>query len=381
MLWLACVLLLAPGCASGFSLLVTGDVNLNPALATRNLSYVWGTMLPVLQRADFVAINHESTLAGVELTDPNVIQFEDPLDYLGTYRAGGVDYINQANNHQFDFGLAGLAKTQATLAGLGLAWGGLGTTAADVRTPRVVETAVGTLAFFSMVVDECWRLDNGTLELDACTCGNNAGPPPAYQCYAAGTFPEGGLWYNWGITDEFIAEATAVVGAYQRAHPEQFVVVFLHVGPNFQWQPYPEREQLLRNLSGVSQLVWGTSSHHIQRFEVHGSTPVLFGLGDFLFRHVVGVEDWCPPYAVPCESYRPDLALSYQFDIVRAEGGLRVDLSSMLAWPSQHSSNQTSLLRRPTDLAWVKTVFNELSGPAVTAKYDQQTGAFRLTIN
>ena len=88
----------------------------------------------------------------------------------------------------------------------------------------------------------------------------------------------------------------------------------------------------------------------------------------------------CPPYAVPCESYRPDLALSYQFDLVRVNGTLRVDLSSMLAWPSQHSSNQTFLLRRPSDVAWVETIFNELSGPAVTAKYDPQKGAFRLNL-
>jgi hypothetical protein len=291
-LWLLCVLVLMPECVRGFSVLVTGDVNLNPNLATRNLSFVWGSMLPVLQAADFVAINHESTLAGVKLADPDVIQFEDPLDYEGTYRAGGVDYVNQANNHQFDFGLAGVAKTQTALAAMGLPWGGLGATPADVRAPRVVQTSAGSIAVFSMVVDECIRFPNGTQELDACTCGGNAGPPPAYQCYPAGTFSQGGLWYQWQITDEFIAESTGLIGAYQRAHPDQFVVVFLHVGPNFQWQPYAEREQLLRNLSSVSQLVWGTSSHHVQRFEVHGSTPIIYGLGDFLFRHVVGVEDW-----------------------------------------------------------------------------------------
>jgi hypothetical protein len=51
--------------ASAFSILVTGDVNLNPALSeTNNLSFVWGSMLPVLRNADFLAINHESTLAG-----------------------------------------------------------------------------------------------------------------------------------------------------------------------------------------------------------------------------------------------------------------------------------------------------------------------------
>ncbi len=230
------VLLLGPALAAAFSLLVTGDVNLNPALATSDPKFVWGTMLPVLHGADFVAINHESTLAGVKLADPNVIQFEDPLNYLATYGAAGVDFMSQANNHEFDFGLAGVAKTRSVLDGLNIAWGGLGSTPADVRAPRVVATEHGELAFFTLVVDECWKLPNGTLYLDACTCGGNAGPPPAYQCYGAGVYAQGGLWYQWLITDEFIASTTQLIGDYQRAHPDQFVVVFLHVGPNFQWQ-------------------------------------------------------------------------------------------------------------------------------------------------
>jgi hypothetical protein len=132
---------------------------------------------------------------------------------------------------------------------------------------------------------------------------------------------------------------------------------------------YREHEWLLRNISTVSNLVWGTSSHHIQRFEVFGETPIIYGMGDFLFRHVVGVEDFCPLYAVPCESYRPDLSLAYQFEIVWDEksGRHRIDLSRMRAWPTQHSLNQTQLLTAPQDLEWVHQIFNELSGPFVTS--------------
>lgn len=160
--------------ASGYSLLVTGDVNLNPSLNTSDLTYVWGTMLPILRAADVLAINHESTLAGVALSNPNVIQFEDPLNYLGTYAAAGVDFVSQANNHQFDFGLKGVATTMATLDKMNIAWGGLGS-ASEVMEPRVLKTQFGNLAFFTLVVDECWKNDNGTLYLDGCTCGSNAG--------------------------------------------------------------------------------------------------------------------------------------------------------------------------------------------------------------
>lgn len=107
-----------------------------------------------------------------------------------------------------------------------------------------------------------------------------------------------------GITDAFITEATSVVGAWKKANPDVTVVAYLHVGANFQWQPYPQHERLLRSLAEVCDLVWGTSSHHIQRFEVYAGTPVIYGLGDLLFRHVPGVDDFCPLYAVPCAQYR-----------------------------------------------------------------------------
>lgn len=66
--------------SNGFSpssLIVTGDVNLNPLLpknVLQNYSFVWNDMIDVLRSADVLAINHESTLAGILLSNPNVIQ-------------------------------------------------------------------------------------------------------------------------------------------------------------------------------------------------------------------------------------------------------------------------------------------------------------------
>ena len=65
------------------------------------------------------------------------------------------------------------------------------------------------------------------------------------------------------------ADASSTIKAYKNAHPTQLVVAYLHVGPNFAWAPAPMHEQLLRNISVAgADLVWGTSSHHIQKFEV-----------------------------------------------------------------------------------------------------------------
>lgn len=145
------------------------------------------------------------------------------------------------------------------------------------------------------------------------------GPPPAYQCYEAGTNGvDYGLWYHFGIDDGLIANITSIISNYQERNPDTFTVTFLHCGPNFQWlfesiflkkksyflyrrQPYASHVKLLQSIATVSNLVWGTSSHHIQRFEVFENTPIIYGLGDLLFRHVPGVDDFCPLYAIPCE--------------------------------------------------------------------------------
>jgi hypothetical protein len=75
---------------TSFSLLVTGDVNLNvcrrqcllikpskpklPEHQLKNFTFIWGDMLPVLRGADILAINHESTIASIQDNDPDVIQ-------------------------------------------------------------------------------------------------------------------------------------------------------------------------------------------------------------------------------------------------------------------------------------------------------------------
>ena len=360
--------------ASAFSLGVTGDVNLNPHLHQGVApEYIWGDLIRVTQSVGLMAIQHEGTVAEVYDPNPQTIQFEDPLNYTATYAAAGIDFISLANNHQFDYGWHAVSRTLAALQQTGIAYGGLGKTAEAVRRPAVVPAQsqganTVDVAFFTLVIDECWRWPNGTLYLDGCTCGASANPArtPPYQCYPAGAGNPQGLWYRFNITDEFIKEVTSTIGAYKQAHPHTLVVCYLHVGPNFQWVPYAEHEHLLRNVSRAADLVWGTSSHHIQRFEVFEGTPIIYGLGDFLFRHVVGVDDWCPLYARPCSQYRPELSVMYIFDVVVSPAGRpSISLDNITAIGTRHNGNCTAIATAPDDVAWIASTFGK---QAVNAK-------------
>lgn len=181
------------------------------------------------------------------------------------------------------------------------------------------------------------------------------------QCYEANaTHP--GLWYRYGITPDFIDEVAEAIRRYKTANPSHLVVSYLHVGPNFQWVPSPERTHFLRNLSEAgADLVWGTSSHHVQQFEVYKGVPIIYGLGDFLFRHVVGVQDWCPVYARPCADYRPDLSLLYVFDVTVEGERPHVNLANISAVPTRHTDNATSVVMDESDLMWLEKTFARVS--------------------
>lgn len=54
--------------------------------------------------------------------------------------------------------------------------------------------------------------------------GPSANPThdPPYQCYSANSSMPG-MWYNFGITDDFIDEVTDVIRTYKTANPSHFV--------------------------------------------------------------------------------------------------------------------------------------------------------------
>ena len=77
-----------------------------------------------------------------------------------------------------------------------------------------------------------------------------------------------GLWYQFGINDTLIEDVATTIRSYKQGHPDQLVVLYLHVGPNFQWTPYPKHEQLLRNASAAgADLVWGCVHNKFDAFK------------------------------------------------------------------------------------------------------------------
>ena len=180
-----------------------------------------------------------------------------------------------------------------------------------------------------------------------CTCGRNEtrSGMMSQQCYAA-TNVRKGQWFYPSITDAYIEEIQSVIAAFRAANPTVFVLTYLHVGPNFQWSPDPQRRALLRGVVDAgSDAVWGTSSHHVQGVEWYAGRPIIYGMGDFLFRHFPGITDYCPVYAQPCEQFRPELAVMHVLNLEankadnNGEGGEEEGyrVASIMTYPTTHT--------------------------------------------
>jgi hypothetical protein len=84
----------------------------------------WGLLAPVartLRSADVAAVNYEGVLGSGGASKcgaapgANCFAFQAPPANARSLRRAGVDIVNQANNHAFDFGAAGLTASRAAL--------------------------------------------------------------------------------------------------------------------------------------------------------------------------------------------------------------------------------------------------------------------------
>ena len=115
---------------------------------------------PLLSSPGLTAGNLEGTLgsAGVPkcpVGTPNCFAFQAPARYARRYKAAGIDLMNLANNHAFDYGVLGSASTRAALGAAGLLYTGLPGQITLVRHRRLTVAFVGfaSYAWAALITD------------------------------------------------------------------------------------------------------------------------------------------------------------------------------------------------------------------------------------
>ncbi len=137
-----------------FTLAWGGDVTLgssygNPPDAARGLL---AAVAAPLRSADVGAVNLEGTLGSGGSSKcggggGNCFAFQAPAANVAGLQAAGVDVVNLANNHAFDFGASGQAQTIGALNGAGIAYSGRPGEIRVLRLPHARVAFVGFSAY------------------------------------------------------------------------------------------------------------------------------------------------------------------------------------------------------------------------------------------
>ena len=106
---------------------------------------------PWFGEADITMVNLENAVTDRGYKVPKEFNFRMPPKYLQVLQKGGIDIVNLANNHVWDYGQVGVEDTIAHLDGAGIRHVGGGVTAEEEREPVILDvkgTRIGFLGYY-----------------------------------------------------------------------------------------------------------------------------------------------------------------------------------------------------------------------------------------
>ncbi len=241
--------------STGITLAFAGDVNFENRTARllKDPETAFGPITSVLGRADFTALNFETSVTSRGTPQPKTYHFRTSPVAFTALRDAGVDLVTMANNHVLDFGLTGLADTLAAVRASGLPYVGIGTNAGAAWAPYVT-TIKGTKVAF------------------------------------IGVSQVAELASSWVATNSRAGEANAInlrrtLAAVRAARRlASIVVVFMHWGTEGQSCPDPNQLGLAPKLAAAgATIIVGAHAHMLQGSGWLHHTFVAYGMGNFLW--------------------------------------------------------------------------------------------------
>jgi poly-gamma-glutamate synthesis protein (capsule biosynthesis protein) len=221
--------------------LIGGDVMLGRSVGfnmtrKRDFGYPFTKIGSRLQQADVTIFNLENPIvSGCPLTNEGM-RFCSSVGTVETLQAAGVDVVQIANNHAFDYGQSGLAETVKALSDNGIKYAGL-------NEPAIVEVRgvrFGILGYAQL-----------------------------------------------GSTGGVISRATAEklqadIADLKRS--TDIILVGFHWGQEYVSFPNNQQISLARAaIDNGADAVFGHHSHWIQGIEVYKSKPIFYSLGNLVF--------------------------------------------------------------------------------------------------
>lgn len=252
---LLAALLLASSAAAGseVTLSAVGDIRLSgpvAEIARREGEAAPSRAVKALLAADVEFANLETPITERGAKTPKTWNFRAPPRALGVVRAAGINVLNVANNHVWDYGREGFLDTLEHLEQGGWIYVGGGrdrAAAEEVRLLKFESLKVGIVGLTSTRPEAAWA-------------GKNR-PGVAYS--------------DLGRMAEIVGRAKAGCDV---------LVVSFHGGTELAEDPNEIQKAVARAaIDAGADLFLGHHPHVLQPIEIYKGKPIFYSLGNFLF--------------------------------------------------------------------------------------------------
>jgi len=244
-----------PATPGTVTLAFAGDVHFTGRTARllKDPATAFGPITPVLESADFTAVNLETAVTSRGAPQPKTYHFRTTPASFTALRDGGVDLVTMANNHVLDYGQTGLADTLAAAKAARFPYVGIGTNAAAAWAPYV--TTINGVKIAIVGVSQ-------VAELASSWVATRSRPGEANAINLTRTL--------------------AAVQAARRLAP--VVIVFMHWGTEGMACPDQNQLSLAPKLAAAgASIIIGSHAHMLQGSGWLGRTFVAYGMGNFLW--------------------------------------------------------------------------------------------------
>jgi poly-gamma-glutamate synthesis protein (capsule biosynthesis protein) len=270
-----------------------GDINLGRTVTWQYLLagdtlHPFAALRDTLRAADVLFGNLESPMAPAgHPYERSGNWFSAPSVAADALAGGGFDVVSTANNHAWDAGAAGVRETIRQLDRAGVAHAGTGETLDAAQRPALLQHRGWRLAVFA-----------ATLTFN---------PPGEFRAH------RGSRYIAW-------ADSTWLNPAIRRMKQSgtvDLVIVSIHGGREYAERPDPAMRALCRNaVTAGADLCLGHHPHVLQPVEWFHGRPIVFSMGNFIFRQA---SPWTDLSAIFEFTVSPDGGITLQVRPVRAD--------------------------------------------------------------
>lgn len=205
----------------------------------------------LLKTADISMVNLECpiTIRGQKVAKPYNFRMHPRL--LSELVSAGIDVVNLANNHIYDYGKVGLFDTISYLDSVGIRHVGAGRNETEAHAPVLISSNGRTVAIFGY--------------------------------YGGGEAPKAS-GKRAGVADRSFERTTRDIQKLRRSDSNAYIVVNLHWGTEKATIPDVAQKVFAHSvIDAGANLIVGHHPHVLQGIEQYGSGIIAYSLGNFVF--------------------------------------------------------------------------------------------------